>query len=35
MVQGGHFAALEKPQDLKADVSEFVDHVWPGIMGKQ
>lgn len=26
--QGGHFAALEKPQDLKADLSEFVDKVW-------
>lgn len=35
MIQGGHFAALEKPEDLKTDVSEFVDQVWPGIMSKQ
>lgn len=26
--QGGHFAALEKPEDIKADLSEFVDRVW-------
>ncbi|EAW09488.1 epoxide hydrolase family protein [Aspergillus clavatus NRRL 1] len=29
--QGGHFAALERPQDLKKDLTEFIEQVWPGI----
>ncbi|KAF7585286.1 hypothetical protein BBP40_011436 [Aspergillus hancockii] len=32
--KGGHFAALEKPAELKADLTEFVQQVWPGVMGK-
>lgn len=31
--QGGHFAALERPGELKADLVKFVDQVWPGITG--
>ncbi|KAE8386397.1 Alpha/Beta hydrolase protein [Aspergillus alliaceus] len=26
--KGGHFAALEKPRELKADLMEFVEQVW-------
>jgi microsomal epoxide hydrolase len=29
--QGGHFAALEQPEDLKNDLTKFVEQVWPGI----
>ncbi|CDM31988.1 hypothetical protein DTO013E5_9654 [Penicillium roqueforti] len=29
--KGGHFAALERPDELKADLVKFVDQVWPGI----
>ncbi|CAP85718.1 Pc20g03890 [Penicillium rubens Wisconsin 54-1255] len=31
--KGGHFAALERPDELKADLVKFVDQVWPGIAG--
>lgn len=31
--EGGHFAALEKPEVLLADVVEFVDQVWGGVSG--
>ncbi|KAJ5624140.1 Alpha/Beta hydrolase protein [Penicillium lagena] len=31
--KGGHFAALEQPQALKADVTKFVEQEWPGIVG--
>ncbi|XHG09607.1 hypothetical protein AWENTII_012654 [Aspergillus wentii] len=27
--KGGHFAALERPGQMKADISEFVNQVWP------
>jgi microsomal epoxide hydrolase len=30
-LQGGHFAALERPEELKADLIKFADQVWPGI----
>jgi hypothetical protein len=33
LLQGGHFAALERPDELKADLVKFVDQVWPGIAG--
>ncbi|GAB1208849.1 hypothetical protein APSETT445_007614 [Aspergillus pseudonomiae] len=26
--QGGHFAALEKPKELKADLTAFVEQIW-------
>jgi hypothetical protein len=26
--QGGHFAAVEKPDELWNDISEFVDQAW-------
>ncbi|KAJ5565973.1 hypothetical protein N7535_007611, partial [Penicillium sp. DV-2018c] len=29
--KGGHFAALERPEELKGDLVKFVDQVWPGI----
>ncbi|OOQ81806.1 epoxide hydrolase [Penicillium brasilianum] len=29
--QGGHFAALERPDALKADLTKFVEQVWPGV----
>ncbi|GAQ04542.1 putative epoxide hydrolase [Aspergillus lentulus] len=29
--QGGHFAALERPQDLKADLAGFIEQIWPSI----
>ena len=29
--KGGHFAALERPADMKKDVVDFVAQVWPGI----
>jgi microsomal epoxide hydrolase len=32
-LQGGHFAALERPDDLKSDLIKFVDQVWPDIAG--
>ena len=25
---GGHFAAMEKPQELLADIEEFIKYVW-------
>ncbi|KAL1961992.1 hypothetical protein VTN77DRAFT_683 [Rasamsonia byssochlamydoides] len=28
--QGGHFAALEQPETLKKDVTDFIAQVWPG-----
>lgn len=28
-IQGGHFATLERPQDLADDIAEFVEQVWP------
>ncbi|KAJ5623258.1 hypothetical protein N7490_011863 [Penicillium lividum] len=31
--KGGHFAALEQPAALKMDIVQFVDQVWPGIVG--
>lgn len=34
-LQGGHFAALEQPDELKADLVKFVDQVWPGITGAE
>lgn len=30
-IQGGHFAALEQPEALKNDITEFVEQVWPEI----
>lgn len=30
-LQGGHFAALEQPDELKSDLVKFVDQVWPDI----
>ncbi|KAH8704777.1 putative epoxide hydrolase [Talaromyces proteolyticus] len=27
--KGGHFAALERPQDIADDIVEFVEQVWP------
>ncbi|KAJ5124278.1 uncharacterized protein N7515_008103 [Penicillium bovifimosum] len=33
--KGGHFAALERPEELKADLTEFADQVWPGITEKR
>ncbi|CAI7577403.1 unnamed protein product [Penicillium glandicola] len=33
--KGGHFAALEQPDELKADLVKFVDQVWPGIIGAE
>lgn len=35
LLQGGHFAALERPDELKADLVKFVDQVWPGITGAE
>ncbi|KAE8382861.1 Alpha/Beta hydrolase protein [Aspergillus bertholletiae] len=32
--RGGHFAALEKPQELKADLTEFVEQIWGSIGDK-
>ncbi|GES57515.1 epoxide hydrolase [Aspergillus terreus] len=32
--KGGHFAALERPHDLKADLTAFVEQVWPGVASK-
>ncbi|KAF7122388.1 hypothetical protein CNMCM5793_000413 [Aspergillus hiratsukae] len=29
--KGGHFAALERPQDLKADLTGFIEQIWPSI----
>lgn len=26
--RGGHFAALEQPQEFMEDLEAFVDHVW-------
>ncbi|KAJ6040532.1 hypothetical protein N7499_005337 [Penicillium canescens] len=31
--KGGHFAALERPDELKTDLTKFIDQVWPGIVG--
>lgn len=31
LLQGGHFAALERPRDFKEDLAEFVSKVWPGV----
>ncbi|KAJ5930261.1 Epoxide hydrolase [Penicillium verhagenii] len=31
--KGGHFAALEQPEALKADIVQFVEQVWPGFTG--
>ncbi|KAL4926916.1 epoxide hydrolase family protein [Aspergillus undulatus] len=28
--EGGHFAALERPKDVKDDLKEFLDKAWPG-----
>ncbi|KAJ5154491.1 uncharacterized protein N7500_009930 [Penicillium coprophilum] len=33
--KGGHFAALEQPDELKADLVKFIDQVWPGIIGAE
>ncbi|KAJ6031115.1 hypothetical protein N7540_001847 [Penicillium herquei] len=30
--KGGHFAALEQPEALKTDLTEFVEQVWPTII---
>jgi microsomal epoxide hydrolase len=32
-LKGGHFAALERPDELKTDMTKFIDQVWPGIVG--
>ncbi|KAL5337334.1 Alpha/Beta hydrolase protein [Aspergillus crustosus] len=32
--EGGHFAALEKPKELKEDLIEFISQVWPGSASK-
>ncbi|WRT68842.1 uncharacterized protein IL334_005823 [Kwoniella shivajii] len=32
---GGHFAALEKPEILWADVEDFVKQVWPTVSSKE
>jgi hypothetical protein len=32
-LKGGHFAALERPDELKADLTKFVNQIWPGIVG--
>ncbi|KAL4870773.1 hypothetical protein BDV12DRAFT_43884 [Aspergillus spectabilis] len=32
--KGGHFAALERPKDLKDDLTEFVSQIWPGVVSK-
>ncbi|KAK9582507.1 hypothetical protein V6Z92_006690 [Aspergillus fumigatus] len=32
--KGGHFAALERPHDLKAALSAFVEQVWPEVASK-
>ncbi|KAE8154004.1 Alpha/Beta hydrolase protein [Aspergillus avenaceus] len=29
--RGGHFAALEKPAELKKDLTDFVNQVWPSL----
>ncbi|KAK9561076.1 hypothetical protein V6Z88_000851 [Aspergillus fumigatus] len=29
--KGGHFAALERPQVLKADLTGFIEQIWPSI----
>ncbi|KAL1982328.1 hypothetical protein VTN96DRAFT_1422 [Rasamsonia emersonii] len=29
--KGGHFAALERPQDFAEDLAAFVQQIWPGI----
>ncbi|KAL3482449.1 Alpha/Beta hydrolase protein [Aspergillus californicus] len=29
-MEGGHFAALERPKELKDDLKEFISQVWPG-----
>ncbi|KAL2815501.1 Alpha/Beta hydrolase protein [Aspergillus granulosus] len=29
--EGGHFAALERPKEIKEDLAEFISQVWPGI----
>lgn len=26
--QGGHFAALERPEQIKADLTDFVKQIW-------
>jgi hypothetical protein len=31
VMQGGHFAALERAEDMKKDITDFVEQVWPGI----
>ncbi|KAJ5711694.1 hypothetical protein N7488_005850 [Penicillium malachiteum] len=31
--KGGHFAALEQPEALKTDLTQFVEQVWPKILG--
>lgn len=28
-LQGGHFAAMEKPAEIMADIEDFVKQVWP------
>ncbi|KAJ6078767.1 hypothetical protein N7467_008520 [Penicillium canescens] len=33
--KGGHFAALEQPDELKSDLTKFVDQIWPGIIGAE
>ncbi|EKV19229.1 Epoxide hydrolase [Penicillium digitatum PHI26] len=33
--KGGHFAALEQPDELKADLVKFIDQVWPGVTGAE
>ncbi|KAJ5334940.1 hypothetical protein N7452_007343 [Penicillium brevicompactum] len=29
--KGGHFAALERPDELKSDLVKFVDQIWPDV----
>ncbi|KAJ5614431.1 hypothetical protein N7528_008085 [Penicillium herquei] len=31
--KGGHFAALEQPEALKTDLTQFVEQVWPKVLG--
>lgn len=32
-LKGGHFAALERPDELKTDLTKFINQIWPGIVG--
>ncbi|KAL2831246.1 Alpha/Beta hydrolase protein [Aspergillus pseudoustus] len=32
--EGGHFAALERPREIKEDLAEFISQVWPDIVSR-